>query len=86
MGTVVPIRRRFSVQGEGSRHKRAWPRRIILAMCTTDGIGDDALHLMEEALDWLEMTVAALPLSWMEAIGSQFPRTRLTFTPRLGPA
>ena len=22
MGTVVPIRRRFSVQGEGSRHKR----------------------------------------------------------------
>jgi hypothetical protein len=31
VGTVVPIRRRFSVQGEGSRHKRAWPRRIFQA-------------------------------------------------------
>ena len=27
----------------------------VLAMRTTDEIGDDACHLMEEELDWLEM-------------------------------
>jgi CPA1 family monovalent cation:H+ antiporter len=30
-------------------------RQALLAMRTTDEIGDDAFHLMEEELDWLEM-------------------------------
>jgi CPA1 family monovalent cation:H+ antiporter len=30
-------------------------RQAVLAMRTTDEIGDDAFHRMEEELDWLEM-------------------------------
>jgi monovalent cation/hydrogen antiporter len=30
-------------------------RQAILAMRAQDEIGDDAFHLMEEELDWLEM-------------------------------
>ena len=30
-------------------------RQAVLAMRASDEIGDDAFHLMEEELDWIEM-------------------------------
>jgi hypothetical protein len=33
-------------------------RRAVLAMRDNDEIGDDAFHLLEEELDWLEMASA----------------------------
>ena len=36
-------------------------RQAVLAMRANDEIGDDAFHLMEEELDWLEMAVRSEP-------------------------
>lgn len=36
-------------------------RQAILAMRTKNEIGDDAFHLVEEDLDWLEMAVGSKP-------------------------
>ena len=36
-------------------------RQAVLAMRANDEIGDDAFHLIEEELDWLEMAVASKP-------------------------
>ncbi|HEV8726210.1 MAG TPA: hypothetical protein VGW77_36820 [Candidatus Binatia bacterium] len=36
-------------------------RQAVLAMRANDEIGDDAFHVMEEALDWLEMAVGSKP-------------------------
>lgn len=36
-------------------------RRAVLAMRASDEIGDDAFHLVEEDLDWLEMAVVSRP-------------------------
>ena len=54
-----------SVEAEGSSresdheavHQRAIAaaRQVILEMRSTDDIGDDAFHQLEEELDWLEM-------------------------------
>ena len=37
------------------RHALDAARQAVLAMRTTDEIGDDAFHQVEEELDWLEM-------------------------------
>jgi NhaP-type Na+/H+ or K+/H+ antiporter len=58
-----PAGQSASAAGDGARsahteiHGRAIEaaRQAVLAMRTTDEIGDDAFHLMEEELDWLEM-------------------------------
>jgi CPA1 family monovalent cation:H+ antiporter len=58
-----PARQSASAAGDATRsahteiHGRAIEaaRQAVLAMRTTDEIGDDAFHLMEEELDWLEM-------------------------------
>ena len=46
--------RRFA---HGDLHRRALlaARRTVLAMRASDEIGDDAFHMMEEELDWIEM-------------------------------
>jgi hypothetical protein len=36
-------------------------RQAVLDMRANDEIGDDAFHLMEEELDWLEMAVGSKP-------------------------
>jgi CPA1 family monovalent cation:H+ antiporter len=36
-------------------------RQAVLAMRASDEIGDDAFHVMEEELDWLEMAVGSKP-------------------------
>ena len=58
-----PAEQSASAAGAGARsahteiHGRAIEaaRQAVLAMRTTDEIGDNAFHLMEEELDWLEM-------------------------------
>jgi len=47
-----------SVHGEIHRAAIRAARQTILVMRANDEIGDDAFHLMEEELDWLEMAAA----------------------------
>jgi CPA1 family monovalent cation:H+ antiporter len=48
------VARRFA---HGDLHRRALDaaRQTVLAMRAQDEIGDDAFHMMEEELDWIEM-------------------------------
>ncbi len=48
---------RQSARDEMRRTALKASRQAILAMRASDEIGDDAFHLIEEELDWLEMTV-----------------------------
>jgi Na+/H+ antiporter len=50
---------RQSAYGEMRRTALQASRQAILAMRASDEIGDDAYHLVEQELDWLEMTVAS---------------------------
>jgi CPA1 family monovalent cation:H+ antiporter len=52
---------RRSVHAEVHRVALRAARQAILAMRTRDEIGDDAFHLMEEELDWLEMAGGEKP-------------------------
>jgi len=63
---LVPGRReggdaRRSAHGEIHRAALQAARQAVLAMRANDEIGDDAFHLMEEELDWLEMAVRSEP-------------------------
>jgi NhaP-type Na+/H+ or K+/H+ antiporter len=48
---------RYSAHPEIRRASLQAARQVVLAMRANDEIGDDAFHLMEEELDWLEMAV-----------------------------
>ena len=52
---------RRSAHGEIHRAALQAARQAVLAMRSNDEIGDDAFHLMEEELDWLEMAVRSEP-------------------------
>ena len=77
---VVPMRRRFSVQGEGSRHKRAWPRKIFQAplpfgtaspsLCSRADLkalsgGQDQLHRLTSLLAHRGGITKAKPTGWI---------------------
>ena len=50
-----------STHGEIHRAAIRAARQAVLAMRANDEIGDDAFHLVEEELDWLEMAVGGEP-------------------------
>jgi Na+/H+ antiporter len=52
-----------SAHGEIHRAALQAARQAVLAMRANDEIGDDAFHLIEEELDWLEMAVRSEPTS-----------------------
>jgi len=63
---LVPWQRERSDAGPAAHaeiHRAALQaaRQAVLAMRANDEIGDDAFHLMEEELDWLEMAVRSEP-------------------------
>ncbi len=47
--------------GEIHRAALQAARQAVLAMRANDEIGDDAFHLVEEELDWLEMAIGSEP-------------------------
>jgi CPA1 family monovalent cation:H+ antiporter len=51
----------YSAHAEIRRAALQAARQAVLAMRANDDIGDDAFHLMEEELDWLEMAVGRKP-------------------------
>ena len=52
--------RRFAT-GDIHRSVLQAARRAVLAMRANEEIGDDAFHLVEEDLDWLEMALGSKP-------------------------
>jgi CPA1 family monovalent cation:H+ antiporter len=52
---------RRSAHGEIHRAALRAARQAVLAMRANHEIGDDAFHVMEEELDWLEMAVGSEP-------------------------
>jgi CPA1 family monovalent cation:H+ antiporter len=60
-GRLEPANARRSASGEIPSAAIQAAREAVLGMRDNREIGDDAFHLVEEDLDWLEMAVGSQP-------------------------